>query len=220
MKVLVVGASGRTGKRVVQEARAAGHTVRALARSLRAEQAAEGLEVVAADVCEPGVAERAVAGMDAVIVTLSMVRTSDNPWARITTPLDLHTQAAARLLGACEAAGVRRYVSVSAHGVGDSRPRAGWFFLGLVHSSNIGIAYNNLAEAEARVRDTGLDWTLVRPTRLTLAPGTGSWRAEPGLHTSSLASIPRADLARFLVEILADPTTHQTTLSVTGAPEV
>ena len=79
MKVLVVGASGRTGKRVVQEARAAGHTVRALARSLRAEQAAEGLEVVAADVCEPGVAERAVAGMDAVIVTLSMVRTSDNP---------------------------------------------------------------------------------------------------------------------------------------------
>ena len=151
MKVLVVGASGRTGKRVVQEARAAGHTVRALARSLRAEQAAEGLEVLAADVCEPGVAERAVAGMDAVIVALSMVRTSDNPWARITTPLDLHTQAAARLLGACEAAGVRRYVSVSAHGVGDSRPRAGWFFLGLVHSSNIGIAYNNLAEAEARV---------------------------------------------------------------------
>ena len=48
MKVLVVGASGRTGKRVVQEARAAGHTVRALARSLRTEQAAEGLEVLAA----------------------------------------------------------------------------------------------------------------------------------------------------------------------------
>ena len=70
------------------------------------------------------------------------------------------------------------------------------------------------------MRDTGLDWTLVRPTRLTLAPGTGSWRAEPGLRTSSLASIPRADLARFLVQILADPTTPRATLSVTGAPKV
>ncbi len=220
MKVLVVGAAGRTGRRVVYEARAAGHTVRALSRSLKAADAAEGLEVLAGDVCEPGVAERAVAGVDAVIVALSMVRTSDSPWARITTPLDLHTQAAARLLGACKAAGVRRYVSVSAHGVGDSRPRAGWAFLGLVHSSNIGIAYNNLAEAEQRVRDTGLDWTLVRPTRLTLAPGTGSWRADPGLRTSSLASIPRADLARFLVNALSDPTTHRATLSVTGAPEV
>jgi putative NADH-flavin reductase len=218
MKVLVVGAAGRTGRLVVQEARAAGHEVRALSRSLGPADAAGGLEVLAADICEPGVADRAVAGMDAAVVALSMVRTSDSPWARITTPTDLHTQAANRLLRACEAAGVRRYISVSAHGVGDSRARAGWGFLALVHSSNIGIAYNNLAEAEAQIRDASLDWTVVRPTRLTHQNGTGRWTADPTLRTSSLARIARTDLARFLVQALTDPTWSRATVSVTGEP--
>jgi len=155
--------------------------------------------------------------MDAVIVALSMVRTSDFPWARITTPLDLHTQAAARLLHACAQAGVRRYITVSAHGVGDSQSRAGWGFLALVRASNIGVAYRNLAEAETRVRASDLDWTIVRPTRLTLGEGTGSWRADPDLVTGSGARIPRADLARFLVQNLADATWERTAVSLTRA---
>ncbi|MEC7949210.1 MAG: NAD(P)-binding oxidoreductase [Myxococcota bacterium] len=215
MRVLVVGASGRTGRLVVQEARAAGHRVRALARSLEPE-AADDLEILRADVCAPGVAERAVAGMDAVVVVLSMVRTSDSPWSRITTPRDLHSQAADRLVTACEAAGVRRYVSVSAHGVGASRSRAGWAFLALVHSSNIGVAYDNLAVSEARVEDSSLDWTLVRPTRLTMAPGTGCWTADAALRTSSRAHIPREDLARFLVQSLTDPRWSRTAVSLTS----
>lgn len=217
MKLLVVGATGRTGRLVVEEALGAGHAVRALSRSVRSDALPDGVEAFPGDVCAPGVAAAAVAGVDAVIVALSMVRTSDSPWATITTPLDLHLQTAQALLPACEAAGVARYITVSAHGVGDSRPRAGWAFLALVHGSNIGVAYDNLAEAEERVRASALDWTVVRPTRLTKGPGTGAWTADPTLSTGSGARIPRTDLARFLVGCLSDPAWSRSVVSVTQA---
>ena len=129
MKVLVVGATGRTGRLVVQAAVDAGHHVRAFARSVSTSNVPDGVDAVPGDVCDAAAVQAAVQGMDAVIVALSMVRTSDNPWARITTPVDLHTQAAATLIPACEAAGVQRYLTISAHGVGPSRPRAGWAFV-------------------------------------------------------------------------------------------
>ena len=60
MKVLVVGASGRTGRLVVAQAVAAGHTVRATARSLKADQVPAGVECLAGDICEPQHAQQAV----------------------------------------------------------------------------------------------------------------------------------------------------------------
>ena len=126
MKVLVVGATGRTGRRVVEQAHGAGHGVRALSRSIRPDGLPNAVEVVAGDACDPAVVAEAVAGVDAIIVALSMVRTSDNPWAAITTPRDLHSRAAGALLAAAAKAGVTRYLTISAHGVGPSRPRAGW----------------------------------------------------------------------------------------------
>jgi uncharacterized protein YbjT (DUF2867 family) len=215
MKVLVVGAMGRSGRLVVQEAVRAGHSVRAFSRSVSADALPDGVELLRGDVCEADTVAQAVQGVEAVIVVLSMVRTSNSPWARITTPRDLHTRAASLLLSACAEAGVRRYITVSAHGVGPSRPRAGWAFLALVHSSNIGVAYDNLAEAEQRVMASALDWTIVRPTRLTDAVGSGRWTASEELETGSMARIPRADLARFLVHTLTDLSSLRAAVSVT-----
>lgn len=216
MNVLVVGATGRTGRHVVQEAIEAGHTVRAFARSVRADGVPAGVEAMAGDVCEPNAVRNAVHGMDAVVVALSMVRTSDNPWARITTPRDLHTRAATHLLSACTDAGVQRYLTISAHGVGSSRARAGWGFLQLVHSSNIGVAYNNLADAERLVAASTLSWTIVRPTRLTNAAAAGTVRAAHDLKTTSWDRIARADLAQFLVQALDDNTWSRQAVSLTG----
>ena len=84
-----------------------------------------------------------------------------------------------------------------------------------MHASNIGVAYNNLAQAESIVRAADLEWTIVRPTRLTHGSGTGRWRADPSLVTSSTARISRADLARFLVHNLSDPAWVRTAVSLT-----
>ena len=180
-EALVVGATGRTGRLVVEEALGAGHAVRALSRSVRSGALPDGVEAFPATSARPGWPRRPWRAWTP--------SSSPCPWcaratapATITTPLDLYLQTAQALLPACEAAGVARYVTVSAHGVGDSRPRAGWAFLALVHGSNIGVAYDNLAEAEERVRASALDWTVVRPPgspRPWTAPGRRTRRCPP-----------------------------------------
>ncbi len=215
MKLLVVGATGRLGREVVDLALRRGHSVRALARGAGAVDWPEGATAAPCDVLEARAVRAAMDGVDAVIVALSMVRASDSPWARILTPLDLHVRAAQTLVAAATEAGVRRYVTVSAHGVGDSASRAGTLFLALVRSSNIGVAYADLARAEEVVAASDLAWTVVRPTRLTLQPPTGRRRADPNLVTTSWDRIPRGDVAAFLVQAAEEehPTHQRVSLS-------
>lgn len=217
MNVLVVGATGRTGGEVVRAARAAGHHVRAFARSAGRVAWPAGVEAAPGDVLVQADVDRAMAGMDAVIVAISMVRTSDWPWARILTPTDLHVRAAACLTEAARRHGLKAYVTVSAQGVGDSAKRAGWFVLALVRSSNIGVAYSDLARAEGVVRGSGLPWTIVRPTRLTGGAATGRWAAGPDRITWSVDRIRRADVAEFLVAEAEHGTHRGTSVTVTRA---
>ncbi len=99
-----------------------------------------------------------------------------------------------------EAAPNARYVSMSAHGVGASRARAGRLFMGLVDMSNIGVAYRALAQAEDVIAASCLPWTIVRPSRLTNDEGTGLWRFTD-TALGSRAQISRRDVARALVHL-------------------
>jgi putative NADH-flavin reductase len=218
MHVLIVGATGRTGRDVVAVAVAAGHRVTAFARSADRTEWPAGVTAVAADVLDPVVVDAAMVGVDAVIVVLSMVRASDSPWSPILTPRDLHSRAAAVLTAAAAKHGVRRYVTLSAHGVADAAPRAGWLFLGLVRASNIGVAYANLAIAEDIVRSSSLRWTIVRPTRLTTGRPSGRWRAAADLVTTSLDRIARADVAAFLLGVATSDDHLREAVSLTGSP--
>jgi putative NADH-flavin reductase len=218
MHLLVVGATGRTGREVVLAAVAAGHRVTAFARSAERVGWPPGVRAWAGDALDAADVDAALVGVDAVIVALSMVRASDSPWARILTPRDLHSRAARVLTAAAARHGIGRYVALSAHGVGDAAPRAGWLFLGLVRASNIGVAYADLAVAEDIVRATALPWTVVRPTRLTLGPATGRWVADPALVTSSRAAIPRADVAAFLLHVATSSDHLHEAVSLTARP--
>lgn len=216
MHLLVVGATGRTGREVVDAAVRAGHTVTAFARSADRVAWPAGVRALAGDALDPAAVDEALIGVDAVIVALSMVRASDSPWAPILTPRDLHSRAAAALTEAASRHGVSRYVTLSAHGVADAAPRAGWLFLALVRLSNIGVAYRDLAVAEDVMRSSGLRWTIVRPTRLTTGPATHRWTADPALVTTSRASVARADVAAFLVRTATSEDHLHEAVSLTG----
>lgn len=217
VELLVVGATGRTGRDVVDEAVRRGHRVRAFARSAGANAWPDGVTAVSGSAFDRDDVDRAMAGVDAVIVAIAMTRASDNPWARILTPLDLHTRAASVLTEAAARHGVSAYVTVSAHGVGDAAQRAGTLFLMLVRSSNIGVAYAELGRAEEIVAAAPIPWTIVRPTRLTLAAPTGRWRTGTDLVTTSLDRVPRGDVAAFLVDCAETGAHRHTRVSLTGA---
>jgi uncharacterized protein YbjT (DUF2867 family) len=103
-------------------------------------------------------------------------------------------------------AGVRRLVCVTGAIIGHPHEK-----LGLVYRLiERHVPADDLADRRAEedvVMQSGLDWTLVRPTRLTDAPAAASIRAGDDFVVTALAHVPRANVARFLVASLDDPTT-------------
>jgi uncharacterized protein YbjT (DUF2867 family) len=103
-------------------------------------------------------------------------------------------------------AGVRRFVQISSMGAGQP-PRPGTDEVWAAY-----IAAKTAAEADLRSRD--LDWTIVRPGRLTDAPATGKVRlAAPPIPAGT---VPRADVAAVIAALLDDPGTRRQTLELTS----
>jgi uncharacterized protein YbjT (DUF2867 family) len=120
---------------------------------------------------------------------------------------DTVDRAAAELFAdACEQAGVRRHLQVSAMGLSRADdPSTGEVFAAYLRAK---------AAAEDDLRGRELDWTILRPGRLTDDPPTGKVRLSE--HVSP-GPIPRADVARVLLQLLDDPSTIHQTLEVVSA---
>ncbi len=98
MKLLILGATGRTGRIIIEEAVKAGHEAVAIARE-PAKLAGSGATVVAGSPYETETVAEALRGCDAVINTLNVSRTSDFPWAKLRAPVDLISKSARSNLG-------------------------------------------------------------------------------------------------------------------------
>lgn len=148
MKVFVTGGTGFVGNEVLRQLVAAGHEVRALVRSGSERKLAilENVEVYRGDAAEPATLTDALAGCDAVIHLVGIIR--EFPGRGITFER-LHVEATRNLLVAAETQGVGRYLHMSANGAGQAGStgyhRTKW-------------------QGEVAVRDSGLAWTIFRPS--------------------------------------------------------
>jgi len=202
MKVLVLGATGGTGRLIVRDAVAKGYSVAALVRS-KARADLPGAELIEGDARDEATLARAMDGCDAVVSALGtgMGRRE----------VDLLTVATRALIAAMTRNDVRRLVCISALGVGDSRGHGGFVFDRLFQPLLLSQAYKDKNRQEAAIRVTSLDWVIVRPARLTDDQARGSVRAVTNLASINGGKVARADVARFAVEQLtADTWLRQT----------
>jgi uncharacterized protein YbjT (DUF2867 family) len=203
MKITVFGASGRIGGHVVHQALDAGHKVCAVVRdpaSIALRHPA--LEVVAVPgLVEPGPLGPAVDGSDAAISAVGPRRASDVTVASSTTR---------GILRALDAAGVRRFVAVSAVPVGPIPADAGLLqrrVLIPVISALLRKGYADLALMEREIQQSGTEWTIVRPPRLTNQALTGAYRTAIESVPPHFTTIGRADVAHLMLAVLDDPST-------------
>ena len=138
--------------------------------------------------------EAAMPGHQAVLCALG---------ARKGTPSGTITVGTRHIVAAMERSGVRRLVFESAFGVADSREKAGFVFSKILLPLFFKESYEEKARQEAAIRASSLDWTIVRPVRLTDEPARGTHRVIEGSAGSS-ARVPFADVAGFMLAQLAD----------------
>lgn len=197
MKVLVIGAGGKTGRLIVDCALAAGHSVKALVHdtaSLAEKPMSDGVQIVQGDVHDLATVGDAVRHCDAVIDALG----GKAPFLKT----DLESSAARVVLQAMQAQKVRRLVVISVLGAGDSGPQSPFWYEHLFLPTFLHGALPDKNAMEAEVKASGVEWVLVRPPILTDDAATGIVRVIVEHETAH--KITRADLAKFLVDQLTD----------------
>jgi putative NADH-flavin reductase len=193
MRLLVAGASGRTGRLLVSRALARGHEVTALVRDPSAfPQPVRSLRVVVGDVLEPGTLSAAVAGQDAIV---SVIAPRPRKNGRV------YIEGTRALADAAANAGVRRFVAVSAEGAGAKGTTVPFLYRLVMRIPVVARLYPDIARMEDELRArTDVDWTIVRPAILTNQPATGTFRTVVGPVVPRGLAISRADLAVFLLD--------------------
>jgi putative NADH-flavin reductase len=191
--MVVLGATGSTGRHVMTRALRGGHEVVALVRRAGCFAAAPGLrEVVWADIRDAGPLADALNGADTVISALGGADTG---------PTTVCTDAIRTLIGAISGTGIDRLIVVSAHGVLETHDRS---LYARAVWRGVGEKMKDKETMEPLIVASGLDWTLVRPPMLKDVPETGRYQTGERLAIKLWHSIGRADLADFLVREAED----------------
>ena len=200
MKILVIGASQGTGALAVKAALAKGHAVTAFSRTpAKLDLSHPALTKLAGDFHDAASVRGAVAGHDAVIICASPTSLSaikDKP--------DYFSRGTQCCIDAMKELGVKRLVILTAHGVGETKRAASWFQRTFLIDRLLKGFFLDHDVQERMTKESGLDFVIARPTRLTNGEAKGKY-----VRTEEIVSVPgsisRADVADFLVEACEDP---------------
>ena len=222
MRLTVFAATGGVGRQILEQAVTAGHDVTAVVRSpQKLSEYAETVRVVTADLAnpDPTALKAAVNGADAVLSGLG---------PRSQAEAGVATEGTRAMVAAMMAAGVRRLAVVSAAPVGTvpspDRPSPPKHdpgdnlimrhLLGPLLKRVLRRHHADLATMEYLVRTSNLDWTIVRPPRLTNDPLTGRYRTAHGQNVRGGWSISRADVAHLMLGVLEQPATFREVVAI------
>lgn len=196
MKLVIFGATGGTGQALLEQALDLGYDVTAAVRTpAKVTLKHDRLHVTQADVTDAEAVSSAVRGQEAVLSALGV---SDfRPFAKATS---VYSGGTRTILDAMKSADVRRFIGVTSAGVNND-PNEPLLYRLLLKPLLRG-PYRDMQRMEEDVKASGLEWTLVRPVRLTDGPRTGRYRVTPENRPKGGRTISRSDIADFMLAAL------------------
>lgn len=207
-RVAIIGAHGKIGQHLMRVLYDNGDDFVGIARG---EEHAEdifrlGGEGVMIDLerADAAALAEAIRGCDAVVFTAGA-----GPDSGVERKRTVDYGGSVLTMEAAQAAGIRRFVQISAAGVDapeTADPARGAQWVAYVEAKR---------DADAALRGSGLDWTILRPTRLTAEEGTGLIELAPSVNRAD-ASIPRADVAETVLAVLENDATIGEQWELTG----
>ena len=198
MKLLVFGASGKTGNQILQQALDQGHNVSAFVRDTSTLTIKHPkLTLLTGDVLNPDSVHKAIPGHDAVLCTIG------SPANKIGV---IRSQGTKNIINAMEDAGIKRLVCQTSLGYGDSiktLDSTPWYFKYLIVPYILKKGFADHALQESYIKNSSLDWIIARPGNLTDGPKTGNYSHGFSYDTKGLKiMISRADVAHFMIDQL------------------
>jgi putative NADH-flavin reductase len=166
-KILLLGATGRTGKLVLDLALKNGCQVHCLGRNIDRLKKEAQLTLFEGNPNNKNNLTRAISDCDAVISVLNISRKSDVPWSALQSPKTLMSDTLKKLIDITQEHKIKRIVVCTAWGVGKSKDELPKWFRYLIDISNIKYAYRDHERQENLLMNTDLDWTIVRPVGLS-----------------------------------------------------
>lgn len=199
--IAVFGGSGRTGRELIAVALKKGLLVRALYRpGSEPSERSQGLEVITGQLAEPADIRRTLEGADGAVVVFGP------RLGRGSNAQPFCADATTKIVKEMKMLGVERLIVQTGAMAGGDNPNWSWFVKRFVRSyrRNYPAIDKDRDAQEVVTKQSGLDWTLVRPFRISGARGKGNPRVASAVRISAFTSIRRADLAEFLVSEVTD----------------
>ena len=203
MKIVVLGATGLTGRLVIEQSLARGDEAVAYVRNPHGIAASPGLEIVVGQLGDILALKAAIDGADAVLVCLG------THGKRMKTGVDLMQKSMPPIIKAMQEANVPRLVLLSAYGVGETARTAG-LIARVAYKTLVGSIYQDKERSEALLPGSGLKWTGVYPVILTDGPPADAVEVGPLTLVRKAAGLPkvsRADVARVMLDAARDDRT-------------
>jgi putative NADH-flavin reductase len=197
MKVIVFGATGTVGKLAVQEMLSDGYEVTAFARSPEKLSLSHSrLTRIAGDARDANRVKDAITGHDAVVIALG------SGTSRKST---IRSEGTQTIIQAMQETGVRRLICQSTLGAHESWSNLNFFWKRIMFGFLLRPVFLDHEHQEIMVRESGLDWTIVRASAFTEGPATGKYKEGFNAGERNLTlKIARADIARFLTRQLSE----------------
>lgn len=218
MKIVVIGGSHGIGQQTVIAALDKHHTVTAFSRHPeRLDIEHPNLRLQAGDVLDASSVESAVQGQDVVICALGLptAQAIGPPFGKPTTVLSAGTS---NIASAMKTQGVKRLICVTAIGTGASANQC-TPLARLVLRRGLRWLFQEKDRQEQTIRNTDLDWTIIRPTALTNGSRKNKVITE-GVHSGVLTHISRADVAAEMLKIIDQPKTYKQALALSYPPRI
>ncbi len=199
MAILLLGASGRTGKIILKKLNERDEKLTILVRNKnKFKDIPEKVRVIEGNPYLKADIQKALNGVNLVISALNLSRANDFPWSPLRSPKDFLSHSITNLLE-CSDSKDLKIVAISAFGVGDSKAEMPFWFRWLVYNSNIKFPYLDHEIQENLLKNSGKNFVIIRPVGLTNDKEKSEYQVFTYLSIPKL-TINRSNLAEFTLK--------------------
>jgi len=214
MRILLFGATGRTGKLILHKALKDGHEVTAIVRD-PAKLDGLNAKIIQGSPYDKETVNKAIVNCDVVISTLNVSRVTDSPWAKLRAPKDMISRSIQNALDAIKENNSKRIIVMGVLGAGESWLKMPLIFRLVISSGNLKYAYKDHTRQEELLAKSDSNWTVIRLPMLTKDEGEKEIIVKKLNDNTKLnRKVNRESVARFILNILNDDNYYKSIVAV------